>query len=202
MKVKALKHPTAGTRWPISALAFQHPNPSTIVIANRQRTRKINWRLLTQIADALLAELEISKPKLEINFVAAGEITRLNETFLKHAGSTDVITFDYANHGGQRLGTPEKIRAMTKRCLPLHGEIFICVDEAVLQARKFRTSWQSEIVRYLIHGILHMLGYDDSRTAQRRKLKREENRLLRKFSRRFSLAQLAGTTTLPACTSR
>ena len=47
----------------------------------------------------------------------------------------------------------------------LHGEIFICVDEAVLQARKFRTSWQSEIVRYLVHGVLHLLGHDDSRPA-------------------------------------
>ena len=48
---------------------------------------------------------------------------------------------------------------------PLHGEIFICVDEAVWQARKFRTSWQSEIVRYLVHGVLHLLGHDDSRPA-------------------------------------
>ena len=68
---------------------------------------------------------------------------------------------------------------------------FICVDEAVFQARKFGTSWQSETVRYVVHGVLHLLGHDDLRAAARCKMKREENRLLRELSRRFSLAQLA-----------
>ena len=42
----------------------------------------------------------------------------------------------------------------------LHGEIFICVDEAIPQAKEFRTSWQSEIVRYIVHGVLHLLGHE------------------------------------------
>jgi len=45
------------------------------------------------------------------------------------------------------------------------GEIFICVDEAVLQARKFGTSWPSEVVRYIIHGVLHLCGFNDSSAA-------------------------------------
>jgi rRNA maturation RNase YbeY len=73
----------------------------------------------------------------------------------------------------------------------LHGEIFVCVDEALLQARKFGTSWQSETVRYVVHGVLHLLGHDDLRAAARRGMKREEDRLVREISRRFSLAQLA-----------
>jgi probable rRNA maturation factor len=65
------------------------------------------------------------------------------------------------------------------------------VDEAVLQARKFGTHWQSEIVRYVVHGVLHLTGHDDRLSAARRKMKREENRLLTGLSRRFSLAQLS-----------
>ena len=161
-----------------------------VIIANRQRTRKINLRLLKQIAAALLAELKIEKAELGINLVAAPEMTRLNETFLRHAGSTDVITFDYADDG--RAGSPPaaKTGRRTEDAPALHGEIFICVDEAVLQARNFGTTWQSEIVRYIVHGVLHLLGHDDSRAGARRKMKREENRLLRELSRRFSLAQL------------
>lgn len=180
--------------------------PSTIIIANRQRARKINRRLLQQIADALFAELEISKAKLEINLVTAGEMTRLNERFLHHAGSTDVITFNYAENAGQEFYLPSKTltQEMDRREIgpTLHGEIFICVDEAVLQSQTFRTHWQSEIVRYLIHGVLHLWGYDDSRTDQRRKMKRVENRLLRRLSRRFSLAPPAGAAKLSACTNR
>ena len=47
----------------------------------------------------------------------------------------------------------------------LHGELFICVDEAVFQAKQFGTSWQLEIVRYVVHGVLHLRGHDDLQPA-------------------------------------
>jgi probable rRNA maturation factor len=171
-----------------------------IVITNRQRV-KINRRRLKQIAAALLEELQLAKVEIGICLVAAPEMTRLNERFLKHQGSTDVITFDYRDETvgadvrrlinqkptlGKRNKTPQVVSDNG-----IHGEIFICVDEAVVQAHRFGTSWQSEIVRYLIHGTLHLLGFDDSSAGARRKMKREENGLLRRLSRRFSLAQLS-----------
>jgi probable rRNA maturation factor len=165
-----------------------------IVIVNRQRVRKINLRLLKKITNALLTELEIEKAEIGICLAAAPEMTRLNETFLRHAGSTDVITFDYANDVAQasRLPRPSNRRQSSSRdgCATFHGEIFICVDEAVLQARKFGTSWQSEVVRYIIHGVLHLVGFDDSSAGARHKMKREENRRLREITRRFPLSKL------------
>ena len=77
----------------------------TVVLANRQRTKKINLRLLKQIVKALLANLEITKAELEISLVTAPAITRLNETFLQHKGPTDVIAFDYTDKG--RAGCPQ-----------------------------------------------------------------------------------------------
>jgi probable rRNA maturation factor len=165
-----------------------------IAIVNRQRTRKINLRLLKKITRELLAELEIEKAEIGICLVAVPEMTRLNETFLKHKGSTDVIAFDYANNVGQASRLPKEPlkRNMDRRdaCPALYGEIFICVDEAIRQARKFGTSWQSEIVRYLVHGVLHLLGFDDSSAGARHKMKREENRRLRAITRRFPLSKL------------
>jgi probable rRNA maturation factor len=166
----------------------------SVTIANRQRVRKINRRRLKKIANALLAELEIKKAEIGICLATAPEMTRLNETFLKHKGSTDVITFDYANKVAQasRLPRPSNRRQSSSRdgCATLHGEIFVCVDEAVLQARQFGTSWQSEVIRYLVHGVLHLLGFDDSSAGARRKMKREENRRLREITRRFPLSKL------------
>ena len=72
-----------------------------IVIANRQRTKKINARLLKQIVGELFAELEIAEAELGVNLVAVPEMTLVNETFLQHEGSTDVITFDYGSVVGQ-----------------------------------------------------------------------------------------------------
>ena len=157
-----------------------------IVIANRQRTRPVNARQLRLIITGLFAELEISEAELGVNLVGAREMTLVNETFLRHEGSTDVITFDH------REGQPKVIPPA------LHGELFICVDEAVQQARRFRTSWQSEIVRYLVHGVLHLCGHDDHRTGARRKMKREENRLVRRLARKFSLALTPGRSKMVA----
>ena len=54
----------------------------------------------------MLADLEIEKAELEINLVAATEMTRLNEKFLHHKGPTDVITFDYGTKVGRAVPSP------------------------------------------------------------------------------------------------
>jgi probable rRNA maturation factor len=150
-----------------------------VVIANRQRAKKINLRLLKQIVAGFFAELKITEGELGINFVGAKEMAEVNRQFLQHEGPTDVITFDHCD-----------VASGVKRPA-LHGELFVCIDEAVLQAKQFGTSWQAELVRYIVHGVLHLFGHDDLKTASRRKMKREENRLLRKLAQRFSLAQIA-----------
>jgi probable rRNA maturation factor len=163
----------------------------TVILANRQRAQKINGRLLKKIANALLAKLELEKAEIGICLVGAPEMTRLNETFLKHKGSTDVITFDYHTEGRAGSPLPAARSGALRRARPTsHGEIVICVDEAVSQAKKFGVRWQSEAVRYIIHGALHLLGFDDSSAGARRKMKREENRLLREITRRFPLSKL------------
>jgi len=172
----------------------------SVTIANRQRARKIERLLLKKITNALLVGLEVETAEIGICLVAEPEMTRLNEIFLKHRGSTDVIAFDYSEKTAgadvRRLlrekPTPQK-RSETPYVVSyktIQGEIFVCVDEAVLQARKFGTSWQSEVVRYLVHGVLHLLGFDDSSASARRKMKREENRWLREMTRHFPLSKL------------
>lgn len=158
-----------------------------LTIRNRQRTRAVDLRLLRTIADGLFSELpRVEAADLGVFLVASAEMTQLNETFLHHAGSTDVITFDYTDRASR----------ITHHTSPLHGEIFLCVDEAVLQARRFRTTWQSELVRYFIHGVLHLMGHDDQRAGDRREMKREENRLLKSLAARFALSRLARKTKL------
>jgi probable rRNA maturation factor len=178
----------------MGVVEFRPPIKMNAAVASHQHTRKINLRLLGKIANTLLAELEIQKAEIGICLVATPEMTRLNETFLKHKGSTDVIAFDYGfgvpPSGGKFSKKSTRANRLKPELQTLHGEIFISVDEAVLQARKFGTSWQSEVIRYVIHGVLHLLGFDDSSAGARRKMKREENRRLREIARRFPLSKL------------
>jgi rRNA maturation RNase YbeY len=145
-------------------------------VRNRQRARPLNTKFLRNVLRALLID-ELSQDDFEIGVSIIGDeaMTRMNEGYLRHKGSTDVITFDYTD-------------ADHPKCLA--GEIFVCLDEALAQAPRFRVSWQNELVRYAVHGILHLSGYDDKTAAALRKMKREENRLMRRLSARFKLEQL------------
>lgn len=157
----------------------------SLTLRNLQRTTSINLPLLRRVVRTFLQDLLRAQDfELGIQLVNRDEMTRLNETFLRHKGATDVMAFDYAENAAPgvsgRRGAPT-----------LHGEVFVCLEEAVRQARQFRTTWQSELVRYIIHGVLHLCGYDDRRTAQRRQMKRVENRLLRQLGDNYDLRQLS-----------
>jgi probable rRNA maturation factor len=149
----------------------------TLLIRSRQKIRAVETPLLRRFARALLEEkLGLVRYELGLHLVASPEMALLNETFLRHSGPTDVITFDHLESPDAPL---------------LHGEIFICLDEAVRQARAFRTTWQNELARYIIHGVLHLRGYDDLTAVKCRVMKREENRLLRQLARQFPLRRFA-----------
>jgi len=153
-----------------------------LVILNRQRTRKIDTRLMRHLLLAVLEKLSVTEADLGLSLVSPREMARINWDFLQHTGSTDVITFDHT----------EPDQPQPKNGIVLHGELFICVADAIRQAREFGTNWQSELVRYAVHGVLHLLGYDDLEPDLRRTMKREENRLVRWLEKSFLLAELSG----------
>ena len=71
---------------------------NVLCFCNRQQTRRIDLRLLRRITSALLTDLlRPRKFEIGVHLVGNDEITQLNQRFLKHAGSTDVITFDYSD---------------------------------------------------------------------------------------------------------
>lgn len=155
----------------------------SITIRNRQQIRRINTRLFRRVIATALTETGVTQCELCFHLVDTPEMARINQQYLQHAGSTDVITFDHGEPAYTNL----------KPIPPLFGEIFICLDDAVTQSKEFGTSWQSELVRYAVHGILHLLGHDDSKSTDRRKMKLKENRLVRLLAKSFTFDALAGT---------
>lgn len=164
-----------------------------LLLRNRQRDRPVNLGLLRRTTCVLLADLlKLEHWQVCIHLVRGAEITQINEEYLRHEGPTDVITFDY---GGSResaghfapskpVGHRSSSREHGNRCR-IHGEIFICVEQAILQARRFRTTWQSELMRYVVHGSLHLVGFNDTTSVDRKRMKRKEDRLLRALSHRL-----------------
>lgn len=111
---------------------------------------------------SLKKELKFNIASLFINLVSSEELLRINRKYLKHNYQTDVITFNYSDEGS------------------IDGEILISVDDAYSNAKRFKESYSDEITRLIIHGILHILGYDDRRKKDRVLMKENEKELLKK----------------------
>lgn len=157
----------------------------TLEVSNRQNQRSIDTRLFKRIVRAFLERFPYAGAtpwetfELEIHLVNPAEISSLNETWLHHHGPTDVITFDYSEPAQRRS---------------LSGEIFVCVAEAVSQAKQFKQTWQSEVIRYVVHGLLHLAGFDDQTAKKRAEMKRAENHWMKALAREFDFREIAATT--------
>jgi probable rRNA maturation factor len=81
---------------------------------------------------------------------------RINRTFLGHDRPTDVISFPL-----------EEVDV-------LEGELYVNLDKAARQARTYRVSRANEVARLVIHGVLHLVGYDDTTASAARRMKRRE----------------------------
>jgi probable rRNA maturation factor len=87
----------------------------------------------------------------------------LHAQYMGDPSPTDVLTFDSRDDG---------------HGLELEGDIAVGVDVARRQARQWGASVKEELLRYVIHGVLHLLGYDDDVPARQRRMRREEDRVL------------------------
>ncbi|MBF0478797.1 MAG: rRNA maturation RNase YbeY [Candidatus Omnitrophica bacterium] len=111
----------------------------------------------------ILNQQKIVKASLNFVFVSGRKMRFLNSRYMNHHDTTDVLTFDLKDK-------PDDQR--------VRGEIFISADEAVKNARIYKTSPDQELKLYIIHGILHLLGYDDHRPSDIKKMREKEQQLL------------------------
>lgn len=101
---------------------------------------------------------------LQVNFVESDFMIELNNKFLKHNYDTDILTFNYSSE--------EK---------NICAEIYISIEMAMENAKKFKVTNKHEFYRLVIHGILHLLGFNDKTPKQKKIMKLEEETDLKEF---------------------
>ncbi len=150
-----------------------------IQVRSRQRTRRINARAFRRLMEVLVRDV-LALPSVRLGFLLVNdkEMARANQLYLGHEGSTDVITFGY---GAMELKKGEG---------GVDGDIMICVDRALEQSALFNRPWQEELARYAVHGVLHLLGYDDLSSLPRRVMKRRENELVARLEEKVGFNAL------------
>jgi rRNA maturation RNase YbeY len=114
----------------------------------------------------ILKDLECHDGELSILITDDKHIAELNSRFLKRKGPTNVLAFSIRDDDPTQ---PETL---------MLGDIVISLDAAMRDAKKAGESLTKMIDRLLIHGLLHLLGYDHERSEEARKMEEEMERLL------------------------
>jgi len=93
-------------------------------------------------------------------FVSDEIILDLNKKYLQHDDYTDIITFDNSTND------------------TISGEMYISIDTVQANAKEYRVNFRNELLRVMVHGVLHLCGYKDSTAEEQLKIRAEEDRYL------------------------
>jgi len=134
-----------------------------VSVRNLQRKLSVDIVDLRRFAERALAlclglptkrRTDLNKvPEISVLLVSDRRIASLNRQFLGESNPTDVITFQ-------------------------HGEIFISAETARRQARQFRTTLKDELRLYLVHGLLHLHGFDHRTKASAKRMQRTQEKIV------------------------
>ena len=125
----------------------------------------IDKRQVHKLVASLKKEFELSISFLSISFINSKELREINKKYLKHDYETDVIAFNYS----------EKQK-------DIDGEILISFEKAKINARTFNVNYGTELLRLVIHGMLHFLDFDDKDEKSKKNMKQTENKLINKYN--------------------
>jgi probable rRNA maturation factor len=119
-------------------------------------------QIATWISKVILSE---NKKEGEINYIFCDDeyLLNLNEQYLDHDTLTDIISFDYS------IGNE------------IHGDIFISTERVIENAVDFKVTFEEELQRVLVHGVLHYCGYKDKSENDEQLMRNKEDEKMKMF---------------------
>lgn len=136
-----------------------------IEVNNSQATLSIDERLLSSAAASILADAGVRDGALSIAVVDDPQIHSLNREFLNHDYATDVLSFPLEEREGY-----------------LEGEVIVSSDTALANASSYGQRPGEELLLYVIHGVLHLVGHRDKTDEDAALMRAAEQEYLRRFA--------------------
>lgn len=146
-----------------------------IDIANNQTTLPIDRTAIRRAVRKTLTLESVANASISIAIVDDPTIHQINRDYLKHNFATDVISFLLECHGGVESTDPASLRGIGKS---IEGEIVLSADTAIRMAEEVGWRPQEEVTLYIVHGLLHLCGYDDLKKSEVAVMRRREREVL------------------------
>lgn len=140
----------------------------SIAVLNQQHVTRVPVRRIAWVAHAVLKAEKSKKSSLNIVLTDNSGIRVFHRRFLGKKGPTDVISFGHSDM--KELGSQDHL-----------GDLVVSVEMAKRRASTYGHTLHEELVLYVIHGILHLLGYEDHRKIQAQRMKVRQETLLKKL---------------------
>ena len=135
-----------------------------IEFVNQQDSLPIDEPLLRSAIERIASAAEIATGEVSLAVVTDDELHRLNKQHLAHDYPTDVLSFVFEREG-----------------IHLEGEILVSADMAITTAAEFDWPAENELLLYVVHGMLHLVGYDDKLPADRVEMRAAERRFMKQL---------------------
>jgi len=119
---------------------------------------------LKQLTEDVLLQENRESGQINIIFTNNEEIFALNAQYLNHHYYTDVIAFYYSKSG------------------PVEGDIFISLDKVHENSLEYESGFENEVIRVLVHGILHLTGYTDETNEEKQNMHQLEDRYIEHYN--------------------
>ena len=129
-------------------------------IENVKLPKQFKKRLVTQWIYKIVTDNGKLIGNIAYLFCNDEKILEINKQFLQHDYYTDIITFDYTEDG------------------KVSGDIFISLETVKTNSEKFKTAYEEELLRVIIHGILHLCGFKDKSPKEKRMMRAKEDEAL------------------------
>jgi probable rRNA maturation factor len=153
-----------------------------IEISNNQECLEIDEEELIDVVRRTLEAERVSAAEISVALIDDAAMHELNRRHLDHDYPTDVLSFlldcdemDADKTSGDTADGRPSLRGAGKR---LEGEVIISTETAVQESAKYHWSPRDEIVLYLVHGLLHLCGYDDQTQPERELMRSREQAIL------------------------
>ncbi|NGX44668.1 MAG: Endoribonuclease YbeY [Candidatus Anoxychlamydiales bacterium] len=134
-----------------------------VTIVNEQTSLEVSEKLVEKQIKAILKEEKIKTDEVILHFVDEKKIKKLHLKLFNDPEETDCITQPIDRPGNKTAG------------FHILGEAFICTDLAIKNAQEFKTTPYHELALYIIHTILHLIGYDDINKEEVKVMRKKEN---------------------------